>query len=86
MTNPGKGIAVTIEYYAMLREERGCQSETVNTDAVTAADLYESLKKEHSLSLNQETLRVAINEEFREWNSTLSDNDTVVFLPPVAGG
>jgi molybdopterin converting factor small subunit len=29
---------------------------------------------------------VAINAEFRDWQSPLKDGDSVVFIPPVAGG
>ena len=31
-------------------------------------------------------LRVAVNEEFREWGAPLAANDRIVFIPPVAGG
>jgi molybdopterin converting factor small subunit len=31
-------------------------------------------------------MKVAINDEFSEWNSELADGDSVVFIPPVAGG
>jgi molybdopterin converting factor small subunit len=31
-------------------------------------------------------LRVAVNDEFRDWSSALEPNDRVVFIPPVAGG
>ena len=77
---------ITIEYYAILREQSGCPSETIKTNAATAADLYQQMRAKHSLSLDQDMLKVAINHEFRDWNSTLTDNDTLVFIPPVAGG
>ena len=77
---------VNIEYYALLREQRGCQAETIKTDAATAADLYQQLRAKHAFILDQHTLKVAINHEFRDWSSPLSDNDTLVFIPPVAGG
>ena len=31
-------------------------------------------------------LRVAVNSEFGEWEQPLSEGDSVVFIPPVAGG
>jgi molybdopterin converting factor small subunit len=31
-------------------------------------------------------LRVAVNDEFRDWTWPLQANDRVVFIPPVAGG
>ena len=30
--------------------------------------------------------KVAINEEFGDWDAALADGDSVVFIPPVAGG
>jgi molybdopterin converting factor small subunit len=31
-------------------------------------------------------LKVAINAEFGDWAQPLAEGDTVVFIPPVAGG
>jgi molybdopterin converting factor small subunit len=31
-------------------------------------------------------LRVAVNAEFGDWSQPLAHGDTVVFIPPVAGG
>ena len=75
-----------IEYFALLREERGCQRETVRTDAVSAADLYCELQTRHAFSPPKDRLKVAINNEIRPWNSLLKEGDTVGFIPPVSGG
>ena len=40
----------------------------------------------HPFSLTPEMLRVAVNAEFGEWTQALADGDSVVFIPPVAGG
>jgi molybdopterin converting factor small subunit len=48
--------------------------------------LYEELKGRHPFSLAPEMLRVAVNAEFGEWTQPLVDGDSVVFIPPVAGG
>ncbi len=77
---------VHIQYYAILREERGCGAEVLRTTARTASQLYEELKDEHDFSMPRERLRVAINNEFQDWEAGLKDGDTVVFIPPVAGG
>lgn len=86
MSSEKREKTIRIEYYAILREQRGCSKETVKTHAATPADLYQQLKTKHMLSLDQKILKVAINQEFRDWHSQLEDQDTVVFLPPVAGG
>ena len=44
------------------------------------------LQQRHPFSLQPEMLRVAINEEFGDWAQPLAAGDSVVFIPPVAGG
>ena len=77
---------VTVQYYALLREQAGRRDETLVTHARTAAELYAELARRYPFSLAPEVLRVAINTEFREWTAPLRDGDAVVFIPPVAGG
>jgi molybdopterin converting factor subunit 1 len=77
---------VTLQYFAVLREQAGCSEERVTTTAATPAELYDEVRARHGFTLPLTMLRVAINEEFREWSSPLAANDRVVFIPPVAGG
>jgi molybdopterin-guanine dinucleotide biosynthesis protein A len=81
---PAKRISV--QYYALLREQAGRSSESLLTPARTARQLYEELNRRHPFTLPPELLRVAVNAEFAEWSAPLADGDTVVFIPPVAGG
>ena len=78
--------SIHIQYFALLREQRGIGSETLNTEAATARELYNQLRDKHGFSLGQDRLSVAINNEFSAWDETLKSGDTVVFIPPVAGG
>lgn len=80
------GKTVSIRYFALLREERGLSTETVLTEASTVAQLYNEIRVRHDLSLPIERMSVAINDEFANWSTELSDRDVVVFVPPVAGG
>jgi molybdopterin converting factor subunit 1 len=77
---------IRIQYFALLREERGTREEVVNTEAATPQQLYEELRRRHNFSLDAGRLRVAINDEFVGWDSVLAPQDCVVFIPPVAGG
>ncbi len=77
---------VKVQYYALLREQAGRSEEALVTGARTPRELYEELRKRHPFSLAPEMLRVAVNAEFGEWSQPLSDGDSVVFIPPVAGG
>jgi molybdopterin-guanine dinucleotide biosynthesis protein A len=77
---------ITVQYYALLREQAGRRDEALVTRARTAAELYAELAQRYPFSLAPGVLRVAINTEFREWTAPLTDGDAVVFIPPVAGG
>ena len=75
-----------VQYYALLREQAGRSEESVTTSAHTPRELYAELKARYPFSLAPEMLRVAVNAEFGDWQQPLSDGDSVVFIPPVAGG
>jgi molybdopterin converting factor small subunit len=77
---------VRLQYFALLREQRGVSSETLSTAAQTPGELYEELRARHPFTLAADRLRVAINGEFAPWNAPLPDGADLVFIPPVAGG
>lgn len=76
---------IRVEYFAILREHVGLEREQVATAAGTVAELYRELDHRHGFP-NLGQLKVAVNDEFRDWNSPLQEGDLVVFIPPVAGG
>ena len=77
---------ITVQYYALLREQAGRRDDALVTRARTAAELSAELAQRYPFSLAPAVLRVAINTEFREWTAPLANGDAVVFIPPVAGG
>jgi len=85
-TAPATARRLRVQYFAALREQAGRSEEMLTSRARDARELYAELRAAHGLKLQPEQLRVAINEEFGEWSQPLNDGDTVVFLPPVAGG
>ena len=84
MTEPVKKIHV--QYYAVLREARGLSQETVKTTAATTKELYLELKHNFDFKLARDLIKVAVNDEFKDWETELKSGDTVIFIPPVAGG
>ena len=77
---------INVQYYALLREQAGRSCESLVTAAGTPRELYQELKGRYPFSLAPEMLRVAVNSEFGDWTQRLNDGDSVVFIPPVAGG
>jgi molybdopterin converting factor small subunit len=83
---PQKTKKINIRYYALLREERGENAETITTQAQTLSELYGELREKYHFKLGMDVLRVAVNDGFCPWNKRLKDGDKVIFIPPVAGG
>jgi molybdenum cofactor guanylyltransferase len=82
----GQTRRLAVQYYALLREQAGKREESLLTTAATPVELYAELARRYPFTLPPEVLRVAINNEFRDWTTPLADGDAVVFIPPVAGG
>jgi molybdopterin converting factor subunit 1 len=79
-------LTVEVLYFAIFREQAGRDDETVQTTAATARELYHELKTRHGFTMRVEHVRVAVNDEMADWDLPLNRADTLVFIPPVAGG
>lgn len=77
---------VNVQYFAIFREQSGLSEEVVETSAVNGAELYAHLASQYGFSLPVNLVRLSVNLEFRQLDSEIRDGDSVVFIPPVAGG
>ena len=77
---------VRVRYFAVLREQRGLAEERLETQALTAGEIYAELRARHGFTLPAERIRAALNDEFAAWDATVRDGDALAFIPPVAGG
>jgi sulfur-carrier protein len=77
---------LSVQYFAILREQRGLTQENLTTSAATPAALYDELRGRHKFTLPGDRVRAAVNDAFVDSNATLREGDRVVFIPPVAGG
>jgi molybdenum cofactor guanylyltransferase len=79
-------MLIHLQYYAILREQSGRSTESLDTTAATPAALYAELRTRYPFTLGEDQLKVAVNGEFGPWSQALKAGDAVVFIPPVAGG
>lgn len=79
-------ITLTVQYFAILREQRGVAEESLTTAATTPRELYDELRTRHRFTLPGDRVRAAVNDTFVAANAGLRSGDRVVFIPPVAGG
>ena len=77
---------IRIQYFAILREQRGCSEESLHTTLTTPVALYKHLQMLYHFTLPVDLLKVSINNTFADMTTELTDGDHVVFIPPVAGG
>ena len=79
---------VTIRLFARLREIAGASElERQLPERATAATAWSALAAEfRGLDEYQQTISVAVNEEYAKFSTPLKDGDEVAFLPPVSGG
>lgn len=77
---------VTVRYFAMFREHAGVSEETLTLTAATAADVFAATRDRHESTEPNGHCKVAINDVMASWDAPVSDGDTVLLFPPVAGG
>ena len=75
-----------VQYFAILREQRGLTDEKLTSAAATPMALYDELRARHGFTLTGDRVRAAVNDAFVPANAALHEGDRVVFIPPVAGG
>ena len=77
-------------YFAWLRERIGAAREEVSTEAATVADLVEELRarepRYEAAFADLGAIRVAIDQEMRDFDASLAGAREVAFFPPVTGG
>ena len=78
--------AITVRYFAMFREHAGLGEETLQLDVETALDVFNETQTRHGSTEPSGHCKVAINDSMADWSDAISDGDTVLLFPPVAGG
>jgi molybdopterin synthase sulfur carrier subunit len=77
-------MSIKVRYFASLKESIGRAEDTVAfQEGATVGDLWHYANPEKPLPSN--TL-AALNMDYVELDSTVSDGDEVAFFPPVTGG
>jgi molybdopterin converting factor small subunit len=77
---------IHILFFGRLKDTWATTKMDWQTTAINVNELYAELLQKANETPHKESIKVAINDEFCEWNSTIHDADTVAFLPPASGG
>ena len=79
-------MKINVKYFASLREQANKSEEIVDTAFCKPGDIYSELKLKYNFSLKIDELKVAVNDCYEDFGYELKEMDTIVFIPPVAGG
>ena len=79
-------IKIKIIYFARLREAIELDEEIIMLPkGALPSDVQKLLNEKYDLNIDT-NLKVAINDQFSDWDKELSDGDRLVFIPTVTGG
>jgi len=79
-------MKINIKYFASLREQANKSEEIIETTYAKPSEIYNELKKKYNFSLELNELKVAVNDCYEDFNYEMKEMDTLVYIPPVAGG
>jgi molybdopterin synthase sulfur carrier subunit len=77
---------ISVQYFAVLKDLTGKTEEVISTSAELASELFKEICSRYHLTMPTSQLRVAVNDDFCEWDYPLKEGDKIVFIPPVSGG
>ena len=73
-------------YFAILRELTGLDKETFSIkQGNKPGDVLTSINERHEIDLGI-NFKIAVNDEFSDWDIELNEGDRLVCIPPVTGG
>jgi len=79
-------IKIQVIYFAILRELTGLDKETFSIkQGNKPGDILTSINERHEIDLGI-NFKIAVNDEFSDWDIELNEGDRLVFIPPVTGG
>ena len=79
-------IKIQVIYFAKLRELTGLDEETFSMkQGNKPGDVLASINKRHEIDV-EINFKIAVNDEFSDWDIELNEGDRLVFIPPVTGG
>lgn len=81
---------MNVLYFAWVRERIGLPRETVETQAGTVQELVDELKQREAryeaAFADTSALRVALDQELKDFDAPLDGVREVAFFPPMTGG
>ncbi len=79
-------MQIKIELYGRLKALFNDSSIQFETAESSIEKIYLQLCQTHQVEPTQAVIKPILNDEFSDWQVTVSANDVIGFFPPAAGG
>ncbi|MEH6448543.1 MAG: molybdopterin converting factor subunit 1 [Oleispira sp.] len=79
---------INVLFFARLKDQVGQAELTLGHELVgkTVAELQQDLIAKGMVALQDDSIRIALNQDFCASDAVIKDGDEVAFMPPVTGG
>jgi molybdopterin synthase sulfur carrier subunit len=79
---------ITVLFFARLKDQVGQAELQLENEfsGKTVAELQQSLITQGMTALHDDSIRIAVNQNFCAADTVINDGDEVAFMPPVTGG
>lgn len=80
-------MKVIIKYFASLKEKAQKSDEEIEVfPGESLSEIYQTLSGRYHFALSAREVKFAVNNEYADDRCQIKAGDTIVFIPPVAGG
>ncbi|RFU62384.1 molybdopterin converting factor subunit 1 [Peribacillus glennii] len=76
---------VKVLFFAHLKDEAGQEEISIEGNGFTVAQVKDKIAADLGIA-TLDSVMTAVNEEFANDETIVSEGDTVAFIPPVSGG
>jgi molybdopterin synthase sulfur carrier subunit len=79
---------INVLFFARLKDQVGQTELSLGTDFAgkTVAELQQALIAQGMIALHDDSIRIALNQNFCAPDARVNDGDEIAFMPPVTGG
>ncbi|PLT35924.1 molybdopterin converting factor subunit 1 [Bacillus sp. V5-8f] len=76
---------VKVLFFAHLKDQAGQEEVSIEGNGLSIAEVKEKIAADFGIE-GLDSVMAAVNEEFADDGTIVSEGDTVAFIPPVSGG
>ena len=77
---------ITVLFFGKLKETWKTNKTELESNCSSVDSLYSELLEKTADKPHKPSIKVAINDEFVDWDTAIKDGDIIAFLPPASGG